>query len=520
MLRAVAEHFQPVVSPVADTCVILADEHVNQVVHAETLAGSGDAGHGLLRGLGAVPGLRRVHTVVAIPAGFPRLFPEVSANGATAAGGEFAQTDHRFQFPVLHPLVRLVGFGPGQPLAEDDDFLQAVIHPRAGRQAVTARTPRFLVIGLNALRQAEMGDKAHVGFIDAHAESHCGDNHHALLAQEPFLVTAARVIRKPRVIGQRVAPAGAQPFGDLLHLFSRQAIDDTGVVGMLALQKTPQALAPVIVVGNGVVDVGTITTVDIDVGLFQLQLGNDFPAGRVVRGGRQSNARDRGITLVQHRQLQILLTEVVSPARHAMSLVNGEQGDGLPQLIAQESDFLHTLMDNAPDHIYFKDIESKFIRINRSLANRFGLKNPAEAIGKSDFDFFTREHAQQAYQDERTVIDTGKPIEGKREKETWPGGQDTWVSTTKVPIRDRSGRIKGTCGISRDITEYHRADQALRDSEAKWRSLVESAPDIITTLDLDYRLQFINRIPAGVDLTVEDVIGKSVFDFLTDEHHD
>ena len=192
----------------------------------------------------------------------------------------------------------------------------------------------------------------------------------------------------------------------------------------------------------------------------------------------------------------------------------------LAQTYSQESEFLHTLMDNNPDYIYFKDIESKFVRINRSLANRFGLKNPAEAVGKSDFDFFTREHAQQAYQDERTVIDTGKPIEGKQEKETWPDGQDTWVSTTKVPIRDRNGWIKGTCGISRDITEYHRADQALHDSEAKWRSLVENAPDIISTLDLDYRFQFINRIPTEVDITDEDLIGNSVFDFLTSEHHD
>ena len=192
----------------------------------------------------------------------------------------------------------------------------------------------------------------------------------------------------------------------------------------------------------------------------------------------------------------------------------------LAQTYSQESEFLHTLMDSNSDHIYFKDIESKFVRINRSLANQFGLKNPAEAVGKSDFDFFTREHAQQAYQDERTVIDTGKPIEGKQEKETWPDGQDTWVSTTKVPIRDRNGRIKGTCGISRDITEYHRADQALHDSEAKWRSLVENAPDIISTFDLDYRFQFINRIPAGIDITTEDLIGESVFDFLTSEHHD
>ena len=66
-------------------------------------------------------------------------------------------------------------------------------------------------------------------------------------------------------------------------------------------------------------------------------------------------------------------------------------------------------------------------------------------------------------------------------------------------------------GISRDITEYHLADQALRDSEAKWRSLVESAPDIISTLDLNYTLQFINKIPPAVDVTVEDVVGKEHF---------
>ena len=120
----------------------------------------------------------------------------------------------------------------------------------------------------------------------------------------------------------------------------------------------------------------------------------------------------------------------------------------------QEADLLHTLMDNTPDHIYFKDTESRFIRINRSLADRFGLKNPVEAVHKTDFDFFTREHAQQAYQDEQDVIESGKPIEAKQERETWPNEQDTWVSTTKVPIRDREGRIVGTCGISRDKTEY------------------------------------------------------------------
>lgn len=187
---------------------------------------------------------------------------------------------------------------------------------------------------------------------------------------------------------------------------------------------------------------------------------------------------------------------------------------------AQEGDLLHTLMENTPDHIYFKDMESRFIRINRSLADRFGLKNPAEAVNKTDFDFFTREHAQQAYQDEQAVIESGKPIEGIQEKETWPNEQDTWVSTTKVPIRDRDGRINGTCGISRDITEYYRAQQAVGDSEANWRSLVESVPDLISTMTLDYRLEFVNRLPPTLGLKPQDIVGKSVFEFLTEEHHD
>ena len=217
----------------------------------------------------------------------------------------------------------------------------------------------------------------------------------------------------------------------------------------------------------------------------------------------------------------VLATDITPQKRLEAKLKESEtRFQQLAAKRAQEGDLLHTLMENTPDHIYFKDMESRFIRINRSLADRFGLKNPAEAVNKTDFDFFTREHAQQAYQDEQAVIESGKPIEGIQEKETWPNEQDTWVSTTKVPIRDRDGRINGTCGISRDITEYYRAQQAVGDSEANWRSLVESVPDIISTMTLDYRLEFINRLPPTLGLKPQDIVGKSVFEFLAEEHHD
>ena len=95
-----------------------------------------------------------------------------------------------------------------------------------------------------------------------------------------------------------------------------------------------------------------------------------------------------------------------------------------------------------------------------------------------------REHAQQAYQDEQDVIESGKPIEGKQERETWPNEQDTWVSTTKVPIRDREGRIIGTCGISRDITEYYRVQQAVEyASRAKSDFLANMSHELRTPLN-------------------------------------
>jgi len=102
--------------------------------------------------------------------------------------------------------------------------------------------------------------------------------------------------------------------------------------------------------------------------------------------------------------------------------------------LAREQFLVNSIMDNVSDHIYFKDLKSRFLRINRALALRFGLNDPTEAIGKTDFDFFTSEHAQQAYNDEEEIIHTGKLL-SIEEKETNPDGHDEWVSTVKMPLR-------------------------------------------------------------------------------------
>jgi phosphoserine phosphatase RsbU/P len=129
--------------------------------------------------------------------------------------------------------------------------------------------------------------------------------------------------------------------------------------------------------------------------------------------------------------------------------------------LARERFLLKTLMDTLPDHIYFKDTESRFIAVNRATAALFGFEDPTDVLGKTDADLFAREHVQAALRDEQEILRTGQSLVNMEEKETWPDGHETWVSTSKLPLRDPNGHIVGTFGLSRDITEKKRAEEKL-----------------------------------------------------------
>jgi len=129
--------------------------------------------------------------------------------------------------------------------------------------------------------------------------------------------------------------------------------------------------------------------------------------------------------------------------------------------LREEVFLLESLMDMLPDSIYFKDRESRFTRVNRAGAASFGLTEPCAAIGRTDFDYFTDEHAAQAYRDEQEIVRTGLPLVNVEEKETRPDGSVRWVSTTKMPLRDTGGKIVGTFGVSRDITQRKHFEEQL-----------------------------------------------------------
>ncbi len=126
-----------------------------------------------------------------------------------------------------------------------------------------------------------------------------------------------------------------------------------------------------------------------------------------------------------------------------------------------EEDFDHlldNLMVNNTDVIYFKDLESRFIKVNEACAQKHGWESTDFAVGKTDYDVFAPEHARQCYEDEQQIIRTGEPLRSFEEREVWPDGRVTWVSSAKMPLRDNSGMIIGTFGITRDITERKKAD--------------------------------------------------------------
>jgi len=144
-----------------------------------------------------------------------------------------------------------------------------------------------------------------------------------------------------------------------------------------------------------------------------------------------------------------------------------------PPVDVDDRDLLRALLDNSPDHIYFKDRQSRFIKSSAAQALQFGMTTPDGLIGKSDFDVFSEAHALPAFEDEQEIIRTGLPMVGKVERETWMDGRpDTWALTTKMPLRNRDGEIIGTFGITKDISDLKEAERRIGEVH---RQLLEAS---------------------------------------------
>jgi PAS domain S-box-containing protein len=133
---------------------------------------------------------------------------------------------------------------------------------------------------------------------------------------------------------------------------------------------------------------------------------------------------------------------------------------------------VEAMLDNIPDRIYFKDSQSRFVKVSKALAKRLGVEHPDDAVGKNDFDFYPDTKAREFYEDEQRIIKTGEPLINKVERQVRKNGDVAWSSTTKVPLRSRDGTVVGVVGINRDITDLKLAEQKI---EAINRELREAS---------------------------------------------
>ncbi|MFT3780838.1 MAG: PAS domain S-box protein [Nibricoccus sp.] len=183
---------------------------------------------------------------------------------------------------------------------------------------------------------------------------------------------------------------------------------------------------------------------------------------------------------------------------------NGSKDDGS----ISDEDMLHALLDTTPNSIYFKDVASRYLRISRAKAQKHGVSDPRESIGKTDFDYFTVEHAAPAFQDEQRIIKTGQPILDMEEKETFPDGSVRWVSTTKQPFYSRCGKLVGTFGISRDITVEKEAEEALREREALFRAVFDGTSNAVLLFSGNHLVDCNRRALEMFGFSREDLLAR------------
>lgn len=153
--------------------------------------------------------------------------------------------------------------------------------------------------------------------------------------------------------------------------------------------------------------------------------------------------------------------ELGKVVRIAGSLIDISKRKKAEQALAEERHLIKTLLDNIPMNVYFKDRESRFVMANLATARKMGLESPEELLGKSDADFFNREHARKARELEQKIMKTGVGVEGLTEHEKWNDREDTWVKSTKRVWVGRGGKVRGTFGVTIDISKLMRTRRDL-----------------------------------------------------------
>jgi len=191
------------------------------------------------------------------------------------------------------------------------------------------------------------------------------------------------------------------------------------------------------------------------------------------------------------------------------------------EAVFQSQQMLQTVLDTIPQRVFWKDRNSVFLGCNKPLAQDVGYSDPADMIGKTDYDHSSAAIAGHFQEDDREVMETGLPKVNFEEPQIRPDGSTSWLRTSKVPLRNREGEIIGVLGTYEDITEQKKAQEALKESETRFRDLTDRLPQMIFETDRDLRITYANRHAASVSgYSVEELTaGRPVLSLIKPSHH-
>ena len=178
--------------------------------------------------------------------------------------------------------------------------------------------------------------------------------------------------------------------------------------------------------------------------------------------------------------------------------------------LLESQQMLRLVLDSIPVKVFWKDKELNYLGCNQQFANDSGFGSSEEIIGKNDFDMGWAEQAEIYRNDDRLIIETGVQKLNYEEPQTTPDGRKIWLRTSKIPLIDPAGKIKGVLGTYEDITNTKQAELVIKESEERYRLLAENAHDIIFTMDTNLRFTYISpSITRLRGFTVEEAMSQT-----------
>lgn len=247
-------------------------------------------------------------------------------------------------------------------------------------------------------------------------------------------------------------------------------------------------------------------------------------------GAAQAGQPQRFEWLCQTSSKEIIYTEMV---------LSGVEFEGEAYLVAsihnisrykqaeadatRERNLLRSLIDKLPDtYAFVKDTASRFIFTNAAHLKVIGVDHLDEVIGKTDFDFFPQELAEQYFADEQRIIQSGQPLLNIVEPGVDPAGHKKWYLTNKLPLYDENNQVSGLVGMSMDITKRKETEESLRQSQQLLQVVMDNIPQSIFWKDYNLTYLGCNRAfaeDAGL-ASPQEIIGKTDYELVWREQAD